>query len=211
MKKLLITILFVLFLTSVYSQSFKVSKNVISTSLLNQFTDLSGYNISYERMLDPGYSLNVAQFSYKLNASIISNKKKAVFTSINTQSFFDEDAYLYKGYSILPEIKYYFTWNAPVGFYLNIFGSYTNYTRSYTNIQISDEVSEEKSFKNLGRGIGSGFQFKVFKNFTLDIVGGYHLQNITSKTKLLGNEDFIENPMMKSEKLYANIFFGIIF
>ena len=90
MKKLLITILFVLFLTSVYSQSFKVSKNVISTSLLNQFTDLSGYNISYERMLDPGYSLNVAQFSYKLNASIISNKKKAVFTSINTQSFFDE-------------------------------------------------------------------------------------------------------------------------
>ena len=35
--------------------------------------------------------------------------------------------------------------------------------------------------------------------------------NITSKTKLLGNEDFIENPMMKSEKLYANIFFGIIF
>ena len=61
MKKLLSTILFVLFTTLVHSQSFKVSKNVLSTSLFNQFTDLAGYSISYERMLDPGYSLNASQ------------------------------------------------------------------------------------------------------------------------------------------------------
>ena len=211
MKKLLSTILFVLFTTLVYSQSFKVSKNVLSTSLFNQFTDLAGYSISYERMLDPGYSLNVAQFSYKMNASIISNKNKAVFTTINSQSFFDEDAYIFEGYNILPELKYYFTWNAPMGFYINVFGSYTNYSRNYTNILVSNEVFEEKRYENIGRGVGGGFQFKVFKNFTLDLVGGYHLQNISSKTKSLGNEDFIQNPMITVEKLYINMFFGINF
>ena len=123
----------------------------------NHFTDLAGYSISYERMLDPGYSLNVAQFSYKLNASIISNKNKAVFTTINSQSFFDEDAYIFEGYNILPELKYYFTWNAPMGFYINVFGSYTNYVRNYTNILVSNEVFEEKRYENIGRGIGGGF------------------------------------------------------
>ena len=98
-----------------------------------------------------------------------------------------------------------------MGFYINVFGSYTNYVRNYTNILVSNEVFEEKRYENIGRGIGGGFQFKVVKNFTLDLVGGYHLQNITSKTKLLGNEDFIENPLIKAEKLYVNIFFGINF
>ena len=43
----------------------------------------------------------------------------------------------------------------------------------------------KKKILKIGRGIGAGFQFKFLRIFTLDIVAGYHLQNINSKTKLL--------------------------
>ena len=90
-------------------------------------------------MTDPGYSSNAAQFSYKLNATLISSTKKAKFITVNSQTFYDEDAYQFFGYSILPELKYYFTWDAPTGVYLDLFGNYTSYTSIYTDITISEE------------------------------------------------------------------------
>ena len=47
---------------------------------------------------------------------------------------YNEDAYQYTGYSVRPELKYYFGWNAPFGFYFNLFASYTDYTESFKDI-----------------------------------------------------------------------------
>lgn len=211
MKKISILIFLFSLSSSIYSQTFRVSKNVISTSLVQPFVPVGGYTIAYERMIDPGYSSNAAQFSYKLNATLISSTKKAKFTTVNSQIFYDEDAYQFSGYSILPELKYYFTWDAPMGVYFDLFGNYTSYSSIYTDIAISEVESEEKRFKKIGRGVGLGFQFKIFDNYTLDIIGGYHLQNINSETKGLGSDEFVENPKEKDEKLYFNAFLGINF
>lgn len=197
--------------TSLYSQSFKVAGNVLSTSLYQPFDPVGGYTISYERMLDPGYSRNAAQFSYKLNFTLISDNKRSRVGEGNNQIFFDNDAYNYSGFLVLPEFKYYFSWNAPMGVYLNIFGSYTDYLTKYTDTEIGDISSYEKKTTKIGRGIGTGFQFKIFNDFILDIVAGYHLQNISSMTKPFGMIDFVENPKNSSDKLYLNVHFGFNF
>ena len=79
MKNISILIFSFLISTSLFSQSFRVPKNVVSTSLFQPFASISGYTISFERLIDPGYSLNAAQFSYKLNTTLISyNQKKSI-------------------------------------------------------------------------------------------------------------------------------------
>jgi len=211
MKNLTFLLLIFLFSHSLYSQSFRVSKNVIGTSLYQPFAPESGYSISYERMLDPGYSSNAAQFSYKMNFTLISDNKRSRIGNDSIQVFYDRDAYQYSGFSVLPEFKYYFTWDAPMGIYINVFGSYTDYTKIYTDVRIGDAASYEKKYTKIGRGIGAGFQFKIFNDFALDIVGGYHLQNVSSQTKAFGSDDFLENPKEKDEKLYLNVTFGINF
>lgn len=211
MKNTLLLFILFFFCSSLYSQTFRVSKNVLSTSLYQPFSSEGGYTISFERMLDPGYSSNAAQFSYKMNATLISSTKKAKYTTINSQVFYDKDAYQFSGYSLLPELRYYFTWDAPMGVYMNLFGNYTSYSRFYTNITVSDDVSEQIKYTNIGRGIGAGFQFKIIENYTLDIIGGYHLQNINSETKRSGSDEFVDDPDEKEERLYFNVHFGINF
>ena len=79
MKKASILIFLPSLSYSLFSQSFRIPQNVVSTSLYQPFAPLSGYTISFERLIDPGYSLNAAQFSYKLNTTLISyNQKKRV-------------------------------------------------------------------------------------------------------------------------------------
>ncbi|MBL6663465.1 MAG: DUF3575 domain-containing protein [Flavobacteriales bacterium] len=211
MKKTSILIFFLLFSTSLFSQSFRVPKNVISTSLYQPFAPEGGYTISYERMLDPGYSYNAAQFSYKMNFTLISSSDRGRVGQDSTQVFYDSDAYQYSGYLILPEFKYYFTWDAPMGIYINVYGSYSDYTKTYSDVRIGDVATYEKNFSKIGRGIGAGFQFKIFNDFCLDIVGGYHLQNVSSETKRFGSDEFLENPKETDEKLYLNLHFGINF
>tara|TARA_B100000497_G_scaffold127018_1_gene167512 strand:+ start:2285 stop:2920 length:636 start_codon:yes stop_codon:yes gene_type:complete len=211
MKHIFILLSFILFTSSLYSQSFRVSKNVLSTSLYQPFAPESGYTISYERMLDPGYSSNAAQFSYKMNVTLISDNKRSRVGNDSIQVFYDRDAYQYSGFSVLPEFKYYFTWDAPMGIYINLFGSYTDYIKTYSDVRIGEASSYEKKYTKIGRGIGAGFQFKIFSDFTLDIVGGYHLQNVSTETKSYGSDEFLENPKEKDENLYLNVGFGINF
>ncbi len=210
MKKTLVLILFLVLSSSLFSQSFRVPKNVVSTSLYQPFASEGGYTISFERIIDPGYSLNAAQFSYKLNTTIFSYNQKKEFTTINSQVFYNKEAYQFFGYSILPELRYYFTWDAPVGVYISIFGSYTDYSEIYSDIN-NEATNYEKKYSIIGRGIGAGFQFKFFESYTLDIIGGYHPQNINSKTKFFESEEFIENPLLVEEKLYFNLHLGINF
>ena len=62
MKKTSILILFLLHSFSLLSQSYRIPTNVVSTSLFQPFAPISGYTISFERIIDPGYSINAAQF-----------------------------------------------------------------------------------------------------------------------------------------------------
>ena len=121
-EKFLLLLIVICSLTS-YSQSFRVAGNILSTSLYQPFDPVGGYTISYERMLDPGYSRDAAQFSYRMNFTLLINKKSQVGRD-SSQVFYDKDAYQYSGFLIVPEFKYYFTWNAPLGVYLNLWKLY---------------------------------------------------------------------------------------
>ncbi|MGC6490943.1 MAG: DUF3575 domain-containing protein [Flavobacteriales bacterium] len=193
-----------------FSQTFKVSENVLGTSLYQPFAKISGYSLAFERMLDPGYSKNVAQFSYKLTASLLSDQEKSEIREYEGQSFFDLDAYQYSGYMAVPELRYYFTWDAPMGVYINLFGTYTSYLESFTDV-VDEKNGYDKKHSVIGRGIGAGFQFKIYGDFCLDITGGYHLKNISSKTKTFGVNDFEDNPDSKNDQLYINVFLGVNF
>ena len=210
MKKVSILIFLLFFSSSLLSQSFRIPKNVVSTSLYQPFASLGGYTISYERIIDPGYSLNAAQFSFKLNSTIIYFNQKKEYATINSQVFYDKKAYQYFGYLFQPELKYYFTWDAPVGVYVNLFTSYSDYSEIFTDIN-DESDSYEKKYSILGRGIGAGFQFKLFENYMVDVVGGYHPKNINSKTKFFDDEEYTENLSSKEDKFYINLYLGINF
>ena len=207
--KNIFTILLLITSTSIYSQSFRASRNVISTSLYQPFTTVGGYTLSFERTLDPGYSLTAAQFSYKLNVTSLYNNRRARLDG--PQRFYDSDAYQYSGFAIMPEIRYYFAWDAPVGVYMNLFGSYADYSRIYTDVRVGNAANNETRYSEIGRGIGAGYQFKIFDDFTLDIVLGYNRLVLNSETKNYGSDEFIENPKENDEKFYVNLHFGVNF
>ena len=100
-------------------------------------------------MLDPGYSRDASQFSYRMNfTTFISSNKKSQVGRDSSQVFYDKDAYQYSGFLIVPELKYYFTWNAPIGVYLNLFGSYYGLHRNYTDTQIGILQVMRKKYQN---------------------------------------------------------------
>lgn len=201
----------VLISSYVNAQTFQVSSNVLSTSLYQPFASVGGYTLAFERILDPGYSLNLAQFSYKLNLTLISDSKKGRIASIGNTIFYDEDAYQYSGFMVVPELKYYITWDAPMGIYFNVFGIYNEYLETYTDEKLESFEDFEKKYNSLGRGVGAGFQFNVYKKLTLDIVGGYHNTEITSKTKNFGDVDFVDDPKENDDGLYINAYLGFNF
>jgi len=211
MKKIIFFLVFIFFIIEVtYSQSFRVPKNVISTSLFQPFSQIGGYTLSYERIIDPGYSSNASQFSFKLNTTFISSTKREEYTRINSQVFYDEDAYKYTGYFILPELKYYFTWDAPIGAYISLFINYTDYNEVYNNINNVTE-SYEKNISELGRGIGAGFQFNIINNSTVDVIMGYNPKVVNSKTKDFGSSSYSSIIKSKEDKIYFNINLGFNF
>lgn len=193
------------------AQTLQVSSNVLSTSLYQPFASVGGYTLAFERILDPGYSLNLAQFSYKLNLTLISDRKKGRIASIGNTIFYDEDAYQYSGFMIVPELKYYITWDAPMGIYLNVFGIYNEYLETYTDEKLDSFDDFEKKYNGLGRGVGTGFQFNVYKKLTIDVVGGYHITDVTTQTKQFGEVDFVEDPKENEDGLYINVFLGFNF
>ena len=71
-------------------------------------------------MLDRGRSPNVAQLSFKLNYKLINDKDDYVYDVYQGIELKDKDAYIFEGHALVPEFKYYFTWDAPHGPYFTL-------------------------------------------------------------------------------------------
>ena len=156
MKKVLLTVVLCLVSHFLLAQYTPVPKNIITTSLSHFFENPAGFGIAYERMLDQGRSNNVAQFSLKLDLKKISDTERDAFQTFEDRLIYNEDAYQYSGYVITPEVKYYFGWSAPFGPYFSLFGKYSFYQESFTDI--ADENNNYNSIITVfGRGLGAGY------------------------------------------------------
>ena len=85
MKKVLLTVVLCVFSNVLFAQYSPVSKNIISTNLLQFFEQPAGFGIAYERMLDKGRSNNVAQFSMKLDVKKISDADRDAYQTFEDQ------------------------------------------------------------------------------------------------------------------------------
>ena len=197
MKKVLLTVVLCVFSNVLFAQYSPVSKNIISTNLLQFFEQPAGFGIAYERMLDKGRSNNVAQFSMKLDVKKISDADRDAYQTFEDQLIYDEDAYQYSGYAVTPEVKYYFGWNAPFGPYFSLFGKYSNYQESFKDL--ADENNNYNSnITAFGRGIGTGYQFIIKELVVVDLGVGYMIQDKKSEKQGYGEDSFI--PMSDEKK-----------
>lgn len=210
MQRLILFSFFVLVSGLLHAQSFRTSSHIISAALYAPFEEPASFGISYERMLDKGQSPNAAQFSVKLNLNKIADNKEWAYAIFEGKEVFDEDAFQYAGFSIIPEVKYYFAWDAPFGVYFNLFGALTNYTESFSNI--SDRTQNyNKRFTKIGRGIGLGYQFRIRKVLTMDINGGYLIEDVSLSQRAYGESDFADLNKLKEDGLRVNATFGFNF
>lgn len=212
MKKLFVVVLAFFTVGIAQGQSFLVKKNVLGVGLYTPFEKPGGYALSYERMLDKGHSLNAAQFAVKLNFKLINDDERAHFNDSLGVSVFDLDAYQYEGFSFTPEVKYYFTWNAPIGPYFSLYASYSRYSENFfLELDPVSTANYEKKISKLGRGIGAGYQFRFSELLSMDIGGGYIMEDIRSKQKNLGELVFSPLDNQKDDGLRVSVSFGILF
>ena len=210
MKKVLL--IFVLcFLSNVlFAQYSPVSKNIVTTNLLQFFEQPAGFGIAYERMLDKGRSNNVAQFSVKLDLNKISDTDRNAYLTFENQLIYDEDAYQYSGYSITPEVKYYFSWNAPFGPYFSLFVKHSTYHECFKDL--ADENSNYNSnITVFGRGVATGYQFKIKELIVLDLGLGYMIQDKKSETQVYGDDSFVPMSNEKKDGLRIAVSIGTAF
>lgn len=200
-------LMFNCFLSS--AQSF--NDNIISTSITSPMFKPSSYSLSFEHVLDKGYSLNVAQLSYKLNLNIIYDNTKAKVGEYNKTDFFDTDAYQFRGYSIVPELRYYFTWDAPMGFYFSLYGGYAVFNETYIDTDIGDLQSYVKKTTAIARGFGAGYQYKLVGILVMDVTVGYLVENLNSSIKLYAESEYNSLPKETDDGLYFNATLGFPF
>lgn len=191
------------------AQSFK--DNIISTSITSPLFAPSSYQLSFEHVLDKGYSLNVAQLSYKLNLMLVYDNTKAKVGEYNKTEFFDDDAYQFRGYSVMPEVRYYFTWDAPIGFYFSLYGGYLNSSETYIDTDIGDLKSYDKKTTALARGFGAGYQYELARILVMDITIGYLVEDLNSSKKLFSESEYNSLPKEVDDGLYINATLGVAF
>ena len=179
MKKYILYLLFVFSLSpDLVAQSFLVSKNVVSTNLISPFLSPGSYGLEFERVLDKGYSPNVSQFTYKLGFYAIDDKDKRLVDSFYELPVYDYSAVKYSGLSTFVELRYYFGWKAPKGYYFTLFGSYSDYNENYTDRKSNSFDSYEKMVSKIGRGVGLGAKYQVLEFLIFDILVGYNVDNV---------------------------------
>jgi len=193
-----------------FAQNTPVLKNIITTNILQFFEQPAGFGIAYERMLDKGRSNNVAQFSVKLDAKKISDDDRDAYQTFEGQLIYDEDAFKYSGYALTPEIKYYFGWDAPFGTYFSLYGMYAFYQESFKDLA-NETNNYNMNISAFGRGVGTGYQFRIKEVVVLDLGVGYLIQDKKSEKQGYGEDDFTSINDEKKDGLRIAVSIGTAF
>ena len=212
MKKVLLTIVLCVFSNILLAQYTPVPKNILTTSLSQFFEKPAGFGIAYERMLDKGRSNNAAQFGVKLDFKKISDTDRDAYQTFEGQLIYNENAYKYSGYALTPEVKYYFGWDAPFGLYFSLFGKYATFKESFEDKAENGEINNyDKNITSFGRGLGTGYQFKIKELVVIDLGIGYIIQDTKSEKQGFGEDGFSPMSDEKKDGLRLSVSLGTAF
>lgn len=193
------------------AQSYKKTKNVISISVIDPFLKPNSYSLGYEHTLDKGYSPNVSQLSYKLIGSVIDDTDKRLLNTYLGNKIFDNNAVKYSGFKALAELRYYFQWNAPIGYFFAVHGGFSQVNEVYTDRKENSTQSYDLSTSEISRGLGFGVQYQIFGIFSLDILAGYNIASINQSRLLIETNEEIEIDPFTKDGLRISTSIGFVF
>jgi hypothetical protein len=193
------------------AQSYKDTKNVISISFVDPFLKPNSYSLAYEHTLDNGYSPNVSQLSYKIIGSLVNDSDKRLLNTFRGNEVFDKEAVQYSGFKFFTELRYYFEWNAPEGYYFAVFGGFSNQNEVYTDRRENSTQGYSQSSSDISRGIGLGLQYKLSQILSLDVLAGYNVSSVNQNRVMTETDEKIEIDLFTKDGLRISASLGIIF
>jgi hypothetical protein len=193
------------------AQSYKDTKNVISISFVDPFLKPNSYSLAYEHTLDNGYSPNVSQLSYKIIGSLVNDSDKRLLNTFRGNEVFDKEAVQYSGFKFFTELRYYFEWNAPEGYYFAVFGGFSNQNEVYTDRRENSTQGYSQSSSDISRGIGLGLQYKLSQILSLDVLAGYNVSSVNQNRVMTETDEKIEIDPFTKDGLRISASLGIIF
>ena len=193
------------------AQNFKETKNVFSFNLIDLFLKPNAYSVGYEHTLDKGYSPNVSQLSYKVIGSILSDTDKRLLNTFRGNEIYDNNAVEFSGFEFTAEFRYYFQWNAPEGYYFVLFGGFADENEIYIDRREGFDDGYESSSTKISRGLGLGYQFKLSKILSLDILGGYNVSKISQTSIMTESNQELEIDPYTKDGLRISFALGVMF
>jgi hypothetical protein len=193
------------------AQSYKKTKNVISFSVVDPFLKPNSFSLAYERTLDKGYSPNVSQLSYKIIGSTIDDTDKKLLNIYRGEEVFDPNALQFSGFEFIAEIRYYFQWNAPEGYYFSLFGGFSQENEVYTDRRENSTESYDLSSSNISRGLGFGVQYQLLGMFSLDVLAGYNVSDVNQTRLLIETNEEVEIDPFTKDGLRISASLGFMF
>jgi hypothetical protein len=209
-------ILFFFISSTLLSQS--SFKNALKFNLVEPFIEGNSFypfernfSISYERVLS--FDPRLEQVTLQLNCGYIYDIDREIVGSFNGNDLY-ADAFYTKGYNIVPEVKVYLGWDAPLGLYISTFFRYTDYITEYNSLLENVDLYSEQWIQ-YGRGLMFGYQFIFSNYFICDIGVGYDRFNFVYKRKAFTENEFVdytpENPDNIVESVRIMLGLGIPF
>jgi hypothetical protein len=210
-KSFLIFLCFISLTISSLAQSYKDTKNVVSISLIDPFLKSNSYSLGYEHTLDKGYSPNVSQLSYKIIGSLINDSDKRLLNTFRGVEIFDNNAVEYSGFKFLAELRYYFQWNAPEGYYFTVFGGFAQQNEVFTDRRENSSLGYDLLSTDISRGLGFGVQYKLSNILSMDVLAGYNVSSVSQSRLIIETNEKIEIDPINKDGLRINVSIGLIF
>ena len=108
------------------------------------------------------------------------------------------------------EVKYYFGWNAPFGPYFSMFGKHSAYQEYFKDIA-NENNNYNSNISVFGRGVASGYQFKIKELLVLDLGVGYMIQDKKSEKHTHGDVNLIQMSNEKKDGVRITVSIGTAF
>lgn len=155
-------------------------QHVLKTNVLGYFA--GQYQVAYEHGLNENVSV-------QLSAGFLTG-------GTNNANYKNQRT----GFILIPEVHYYFSGNAPRGFYIGAFARYRQANNKLTDASwtagstgTNQDLSRKRKVNSIGGGVVLGYQVISRGGFTFDIFGGPQYKSRTYNT-VYGNADLNERP-----------------